>query len=146
MTKNNRKNQVISFFVKHKAFRIQSTAWEDLTGQTSPLESCEVFPGSGKGRSSSENRSVCQSLYAQRIKCRESDSLKNHTYRGATKTPRTSRWWHKLNNRSWVEAAKLDLEVTDWTHLVRMIVKAKAITEASNIHNKSPGNALQGSM
>lgn len=40
MTKNNRKNQVISFAVKHKAFRIQSTAWEDLTGQTSPLESC----------------------------------------------------------------------------------------------------------
>ena len=67
MTKNNRKNQVISFFVKHKAFRIHSTAWEDLTGQTSPLESCGVFPGSGKGRSSSEHRSICQSLYAQRI-------------------------------------------------------------------------------
>ena len=66
MTKNNRRNQVISFFVKQKAFRIQTTAWEDLTRQTSPLESCGVFPGSGKGRSSSEHRSVSQSLNAQR--------------------------------------------------------------------------------
>lgn len=40
----------------------------------------------------------------------------------------------------------LDLEVIDWTHLGRMTVEAKAITETSDIHNKSPGNALQGSM
>lgn len=67
VTKNNRKNQVISFFVKHKAFRIQSTAWEDLTGQTSPLGRGGVFPGSGEGRGSAEHRSVCQSLDVQRI-------------------------------------------------------------------------------
>ena len=36
------------------------------------------------------------------------------------------------------------MEAIDWANLVRMIVKAKAMTEASNIHNKSPGECFTG--
>lgn len=107
------------------------------------------FLGVGKGGAVRSTGALVRALMPKGAflhKCRDSDSLKNHTYRGAPKTPRTSRQWHKLNNRGWVEEAKLHLEVIDWANLVRMMVKAKAMTEAPNIHNKSPGNALQGSV